>query len=351
MKPALFAVLSLLVLTTACQQATEPVIKQQFLAFGTLIEVSYYAVEQHRADAATQAVEALFLQEHHDWHAWQPGPLQDLNQAIAAGKPATVPASILTLIRLGQRYEQQSQGYFNPAIGQLLRLWGFQQDEAPQWQAPDPAAIEAITARKPSSLQLHIEKDRVRSENSAVQLDFGAFAKGYGIGRAMELLQSLGIDNAVVNAGGDLCVSGRHGQRLWQIGIRHPRKPGVIASVAMQPGSCVFTSGDYERYVEKDGQRINHILNPKTGYPATQSRAVTVIDNDPTRADAAATALFVAGPEHWQEIAAAMNIHYVFLIDNQGRLYMNPAMAERLDINRDDEPAIMVSRPLPLTTP
>ena len=338
----------LCLLLFACNRNQEQIISQQFFAFGTLIDISYSGISKDQAVTATQAVEAMFLQQHRAWHAWEPGALQQLNSAIAAGQSATVPDSIISLIRLAQRFERQSQGLFNPAIGQLLRLWGFQQNAAPAWQTPDPALVKNLVAKAPSSLQLTIDGNQVQSSNPAVQLDFGAFAKGYAIGKAMQKLARLGIDNALVNVGGDLCVSGRHGQRNWRAGIRHPRKPAVMASIELTPGQCVFTSGDYERYTEQRGKRIHHIIDPETGYSATGSRSVTVVTDDPSLADAAATALFVAGPERWQTIARAMRVETVLLIDAQNTLHMTPAMAELLQLQDNTESEIRISKPVPL---
>lgn len=339
----------LCLLISACSQQREQIISQQFFAFGTLIDISYSAISNARAVRATQSIEAMFLRQHHAWHAWEPGALQKLNHAIAAGKTITVPDSIITLIRLGQQYEKHSQGRFNPAIGLLLRQWGFQQNEAPVWQAPDPAKIKALVALAPSSLQLRIQGNQVSSRNPAIQLDFGAFAKGYAVGKAMQKLEQMGIHNALVNAGGDLCVIGRHSQRNWRVGIRHPRKSAVLASVELKPGQCVFTSGDYERYAEQDGKRIHHIINPATGYSATETRSVTVVANNPSLADAAATALFVAGPEHWTTIARGLQVDTVLLVDAQNTLHMTPAMAELLQLENDTGPEIRISAPVPLT--
>jgi thiamine biosynthesis lipoprotein len=335
-------------LISGCNRAQNEVISQQFFAFGTLIDISYFGINKAQAIAATQAVEALFLEQHRTWHAWEPGALQDLNRAIATGQAATPPASIIKLIRLAQQFEKQSQGLFNPAIGKLLRVWGFQQNDAPQWQSPDPASIQALVALAPSSLQLNIDGNKVTSKNPAVQLDFGAFAKGYALGKAIEILSGNGVHNALINAGGDLCVSGKPGERNWQIGIRHPRKTGVMASIELAAGQCLFTSGDYERFTEQDNKRIHHIINPKTGYSATGARAVTVLADSPALADAAATALFVAGPKQWQSIARAMQINYVLMVDAKGILHMTPAMAELLKIESNFEPEIRINNPVPL---
>jgi len=116
---------------------------------------------------------------------------------------------------------------------------------------------------------IHIDGTLVESHNSDVQLSLGAFAKGYAIDLAMEYLQSQGIENAVINAGGDLRVIGQHGERPWRIGIRHPREDGMIAWLDAEANESIFTSGDYERFYMHDGKRYHHTRDPRTGYHAT----------------------------------------------------------------------------------
>ena len=312
-----------------CQPARDESYNEQLFAFGTLIDISFYGVPPDEARQAVQAVDALFQKQHNDWHAWQRGALDTLNQAIARGHSIETDASIVQLIRLGQQFEISSNGLFNPAIGQLLGLWGFQQDE-PATTAPDPAAITAWLNNKPSSLQIDIDKQRIHSRNPRVKLDFGGFAKGYSVAKAVALLEQRGIHNLIVNTGGDLCMRGRHGDRPWRIGIRSPEGTGVLASIDLEGPQCVFTSGDYERYFEVDGQRYHHILDPRSGYPARSTRSVTVLSNDAALADAAATALFIAGPQQWAAVARQMGINEVLLIDSRGTAYITPALSGRI---------------------
>jgi thiamine biosynthesis lipoprotein len=189
---------------------------------------------------------------------------------------------------------------------------------------------------------LVLEGTHVSSTNRAVQLDFGAFAKGYGVGRAVEHLRRMGIENLIVNAGGDLRAIGAHGNRPWRIGISNPTAQGVIASVEINHDECVFTSGDYERFFEFRNRRYHHIIDPRTGYPARGTTSVTVIHKDGGTADAAATALFIAGPDQWQTIAHAMGVRDVLLIDGQGRARMTPSMAKRIQFEIDPPPLVMV---------
>ena len=122
-------------------------------------------------------------------------------------------------------------------------------------------------------------------------LNFGAFAKGYAIDQSMKHLHAEGIQNVVINAGGDLSVSGSHGERPWRIGIRHPRKEQSLAWIDARDNESIFTSGDYERFYFYNNKRYHHILDPSTGYPAWGTASVTVIHDNAGEADAAATAI------------------------------------------------------------
>lgn len=312
-----------------CARPSHPVYQQQLFAFGTLIDITLVDVEPQAAREAVQAIDAMYQRQHRDWHAWQRGQLTALNDAIAAGRSQQVDPSIATLIGLAQRFESLSDGLFNPAIGQLLALWGFQQD-APPSTPPARTAIEQWRTAAPSSLQLSVEGTRVSSSNRSVKLDFGGFAKGYSVAKAVELLQTRGIENLVVNAGGDLCLRGRRGDRPWRIGIRAPDGNGVLASIELEGAHCVFTSGDYERGFDYQGRHYHHILDPRTGYPALHTRSVTVVAGDAALADAAATALFVAGPQDWQAVARSMAVSDVLLVDDKDTAYVTDTLAEQI---------------------
>jgi len=252
---------------------------------------------------------------------------------------------VLPVLEAAQRQSRASGGLFNPAIGALVALWGFHSDELPA-RPPPAERIRALLARRPAMTDLEIRGLRVRSRNPAVRLDFGGSAKGHAVDVAVARLQSLGVRDAMVDAGGDLRVIGRHGDRPWRIGIRHPRRAAVLASVALAPGEAIFTSGDYERYFIYRGRRYHHILDPRSGYPAAGAQSVTVIHDNGLDADAAATALFVAGPEAWPRVARAMGIRYVMMVAADGSVTMNPAMAERLRFEIDPPPPVTVTAPL-----
>ncbi len=341
----LFGLLFAIGLLGGCGNRGSEAIEQQFIAFGTLVNVSIFGVDEALAQQGIAAVEKEFNQLHRDWHAWEPGPLVDLNRALAERGTAEVPAVLLPLLEPAQRLSEQTGGLFNPAMGKLIALWGFQSDE-PLLAPPDKDAIAELVARHPSMADLHLDGTHLTTTNRAVQLDFGAFAKGVAIDRAIEQLQALGITNAIVNAGGDLRAIGRHGDRPWRIGIRNPRGPGVLAVIEPADDESIFTSGDYERGFDHNGHHYHHILDPRSGYPATGAISATVIHANAGVADAAATALMVAGAQDWVRIARELNLRHVMLIDSNGIVHMTPAMAKRVHIELEPSPPIELSEVL-----
>lgn len=329
---------------TACSKPQREFHDTQ-LIFGTLVETTLYDVDAATADKAFAILREDFGYLHFMWHPWQPGPLARTNELLALTAWFSANPSVLPVIERSRELSPKSHYLFNPAIGRLVELWGFHSDELPTGPPPDPRAIATLVRQNPTIDDIVIEGVRMKSTNPAVKLDVGAMAKGLAIDTEIEMLRKLGIRNAIINAGGDLKVLGRRGDRPWRVGIRHPRQPGVLAALDVHDGEAVFTSGDYERYYEYRGRRYHHILDPRTGYPADRSISVTVIHPDAATADAAATALFVAGPDEWLAVAGDMELRYVMLMDKQGRIHMTPAMAERLRF-RDPPGTVLLGEPL-----
>lgn len=328
MKPFRSLLWTLLLLSiSACQQAPQEY-QREFFAMGTLVSVQLYDVPEQQAKIVLDNIEADFQAMHHDWHAWEDGPLVQLNDAIAQGKPFDIPAVLAPLLAPAMQLAERSEHLFNPALGRLFALWGFQGNA--RTQPPEQAAIAAILAQRPRMSDLVLEDSRIRSNNLAVQIDLGGFAKGWAVDRVIEKLQQHGVSNAIVNTGGDLRAIGSHGERPWRIGIRHPRQAGAIAAVEITQDAAVFTSGDYERFFEVDGKRYHHILDPRSGWPAQGTTSLTVIHPQAATADAAATALFVAGDD-WPRIAYRLGIEQVLRIRSDGRVEMTPAMQQRIE--------------------
>jgi len=342
-----YGLMLMLVVLSGCTPS-EPLQQQKFYVFGTLVEVSIWGLPASKTNPIMSTVANDLQVMHYNWHAWKPGPLTELNQAIARGESWSVPveSQLIPLLERAQQLAQHSENLFNPAIGQLIELWGFHDDELPTGPPPSAVEIEALVALKPTMADLKIKDNQVSSVNPAVQLDFGAFAKGYAIDLIIEKLREYGIHNAIVNAGGNLKAIGQPGKRPWRIGIRDPSGQGVLAAVTLTGEESVVTSGNYERYRQYQGQRYSHILDPRSGWPVESIVSVTVIDIDAALADAAATALTVAGLDDWHRIAQQLGLEYVMLVDASGQITMNPAMANRIEFQPGKQPQVVISPPL-----
>jgi FAD:protein FMN transferase len=298
--------------------------------FGTLVEIVVPERERADVERVLPEISEQFARMHRDWHVWQPGEMTELNSAFAEGRTMTVSPLLAKAIRQGQTFERLSDGLFNPAIGGLIGLWGFHSDELPVGPPPSNSAIADLVARHPSMADIRIDGNRVFSTNSAVRLDFGGFAKGAALDWAATTLKRNGVVDAVLNAGGDVNVIGSHGDRPWRVAIRDPEGWGAIASVALAPDEVLYTSGNYFRFREDQGVRYSHILDPRTGRPVGDIISASVIADTGALADAAATALSVAGPGHWRQTARGMGLTLVLLVDKNGAIHLTPQMQARI---------------------
>ncbi len=323
----------LLLSVSACQPTTQ-IYKTTIFSFGTLFQVEVSDVSKPQAERVFKAIDNDLQRMNILWHPWRAGPLGRTNSLCEMTGTFSAPASVIPLILKAKQLEAQSDNLFNPAIGKLIRLWGFQQDEFDKNKPPKAAAIQALLKANPRMSDITIKGVRFTCKNSAVRIDLGGIAKGYALEKIIEnLKQNYQVKNIMINAGGDLKAIGQHGNRPWIIGIRDPlstNRNTAMATIKAKSGDSIFTSGSYERYYLANNKRIHHIIDPRTGYPAKDSLSVTVIDPDATTADAAATALFVAGPTQWVKIAKKMGIKYVLLIDNKDNVYVTQAMLDRV---------------------
>jgi FAD:protein FMN transferase len=198
------------------------------------------------------------------------------------------------VISLGLMVGKASKGAFDMTLGRLKTLWGIDGSEHPRIPAPEEIQLALASAGQNT---LKVEGNRIIKGFPDLAVDLGGVAKGYAVDRAIEVLQQAGVENASVNAGGDIRLLGDCQGRPWRIGIQHPRrKDGLLATLAVQ-NTAVVTSGDYERFFEKDGVRYHHLFDSQTGYPASLSQSVTVVADSAAMADALATAAFVLGPD------------------------------------------------------
>jgi len=312
----------------------EPLYQNQAYVFGTLVDVSIYGEDEARAQKLSAHVLQEFQRLHDSLHAWKDGSdLDKLNKAFAQGRQIKVSPELESILTDATKLSVRSEGLFNPAIGRLIGVWGFQRDEFTPVH-PDPAEIHKWLDANPQMTDIVVENGIASSRNPAVKLDLGGYAKGYALDLAAAYLRQEKVKGALVNIGGNIIAIGSHGNRPWRVGIQHPRKAGPIATLNLPNGWAIGTSGDYQRYFEMDGKRYCHIIDPRTGYPSDQMQAVTVLippaPNAGTLSDVDSKPLFISGKNGWREAAKNMGVEYALLIDPIGTISLTSAMRQRL---------------------
>ena len=326
--------LILLVLLAGCGGQVH---RQQSYVFGTLVEVTLYGEPEDKARRVAAQVLRDFDAMHRAFHAWQPGDLERLNGILSQarhGTPAQAEVSpeLAAMLKDVARLAELGEDLFNPAIGNLVRLWGFHSDTF-EPRLPDTKAIENLVKAHPRLADLAISGTHVTSTNPAVRLDLGGYAKGYALDKAAAYLKSQGVKNALINIGGNILALGAKGRAPWRVGIQHPRKAGALATLELKDGEAIGTSGDYQRYFETEGKRFCHLIDPRTGWPADRTQAVTVIaqgEHAGTLSDVASKPLFIAGPEAWPRLAGRLGIGEVLFVAADGAVSATRTMAGRL---------------------
>jgi len=210
-----------------------------------------------------------------------------------------------------------TDGSFDITVGPLVNLWGF----GPGDIVNEPPLDENISTMLRSVGYKHLQTDcaqpALKKDIAELVLDMSAFGKGYATDRVAAILDEAGIENYLVEVGGELRLRGHNADNAkWAIGIEAPlpnqRRPHTIVHLT---NTAMATSGDYRNYFEADGTRYSHTIDTRTGRPVTHSLAsVTVVDNDGFRADALATALLVMGPDAGMELATRESMAVLFLL-------------------------------------
>ncbi len=314
----------------------EPLVHTQSYVFGTLVDISIYGESEAKAHQVTAQVLQNFQQLHHQLHAWkETSELSQLNQAFAAGnQPIKVAPELSKMLLQATQLSIQSDGLFNPALGHLINVWGFQRDEFTPVQIND-ADIQKWVKAKPVMSDIVIKNEMVYSNNPAVRLDLGGYAKGYALDQAAKILREQGVKNALVNIGGNIIALGAHGDKPWRVGIQHPRIAKPMAMLELLDGWAVGTSGDYQRYFELNGQRYCHILDPRSGYPSQGTQAVTVLippgENAGVMSDVASKPIFISAENAKAEAAKKMHVAFYLIINAQGKITVSAGMNQRLN--------------------
>ncbi len=233
---------------------------------------------------------------------WVPtSDVSRINAAAGNGEWISVAPETFLVLEKSLWIARESRGAFDITVGAFKGLWKFDEDNdgsLPQ-RADVLRALKLVDYR---GLLLDAAQSQARLARAGQSLTLGGIAKGLVVDRAVAELRAAGLTDFLMQAGGDLYAAGKRGDRDWKVGIQDPRAQGhdersVDTSFALLSlhDSAFNTSGDYERFILRDGKRYHHILDPRTGYPVSHTRSVTVLAASSFVADTLDTAAFVHG--------------------------------------------------------
>lgn len=325
-----------------------PVVRERLLIWGTEATIDIADAEPAKARAAIGEAAAAMVRLTGEWHAWQPSDLLRINEALRRGEEAEAPESVIALVERVRPLVRKTGRLFDPGIGGLIALWGFHTDQYPiSTPAPGEEAIAAWLAERPSMLDLRIESGRLSSpDNRLVQLDFGGIGEGAAVEIAAGILREHGVRDALLTLGGDMLAMGRRGERPWRVAIEDPLvgAGALLAQLDLRDGEGLFTSGNYARFrVAPDGQRWPHILDPRSGRPATGTALAAVLGRDPVVGDAMSTVLMIGGPARFAELLHRLDLSCALLLTEHNELLITKAMLDRIDLQRQ---ALMLGPPI-----
>jgi thiamine biosynthesis lipoprotein len=231
-------------------------------------------------------------------------------------QPFHATADFLEVVAEAQRVARLTGGAFDITVGPLVDIWGFGPSGATE--APDDETLRDLVAVTGfEQLEVDVEGGTLRKARQDCRIDLSAIAKGFGADRVSEALTRRGLRNHMVEVGGEVCARGFNmGGRPWRIGIERPDIQGrSVQLVVPLADLSLATSGDYRNFFERDGVRISHTIDPRTGRPISHNLAsVSVIHASCMTADALATALGVLGPEEGFDLAEQGAIPAYFLV-------------------------------------
>jgi len=272
-------------------------VQRSRVSMGTAVQLSAWTTDEAAAVAAFDRAFLEFDRLDALMSVWKEGS-DILRINATAGKSAVaVSPEVREVLHASQEVSEWTAGKFDVTFAALAGLWKFDQDI--DGRVPDRSQI---APRLPlidyRGLQIDDRAGTASLARAGMQVNLGGIGKGYAIDRAVTILRGGGLTDFMIQAGGDLFVAGRRGDRPWRVGLQDPRgAPDTLFAAIELTDAAFSTSGDYERFFMRDGRRYHHILDPDTGEPALRSRSVTIMAKTSTVADGLSTGVFILGAE------------------------------------------------------
>ncbi len=311
--------------------AQQKLYDRELLLMGTTFQISVTANNEHAANKAIDAAINEIQRIENLISAWKDSSETSRINRNAGIKPVKVSPELYGLISRCIKISELTDGAFDITFGGVGSLYTFDHEE--HTLPKDSLIKEYLSKVGYQGIILDDDKRTVYLKQKGMEIGFGSIGKGYAANRAKHLLQSnLSFNNGVVNASGDLNAWGKNIDKPWSIGIANPENHQEIIAWLEAHNNAIVTSGDYEKYFTNNGKRYSHIINPKTGYPATGLKSVTIITRDAEIADALATSVFVLGEKEGMKLIEQLNGIECLLIDDENNVLTSKGL--KIDIEK-----------------
>lgn len=295
---------------------------------GTKVSVALYLEDEVKAEQAVAAVMAEMRRIDASFSPYiETSELSRVNRLApkaSASAPLAISAELSYLIDKSLYYSRISEGTFDITFASLARYYDYRKKLSPSEQQREEL-LPVINYRL-----VHLDKTRntLWFGHPKVYIDLGGIAKGYAVDRAIEVVRGYGVRHASVTAGGDSRVIGDKLGRPWLVGIKNPRADKVAITLPLE-NVAVSTSGDYERYfIDSKGERVHHIINPRTGKSATGGvTSVTILGPEGIDTDALSTTVFILGAEKGLALINSLPGYDAVIITEEGKVRYSQGMA------------------------
>ena len=313
--------LTILLLLISCSTYADWVVRDEHI-MGTKIHVEVWSEnEAIGIQAAQMAMDEMHIVNETMSPYIKTSELSRVNKFAALGT-VTVGPALFELIQKAEYFSELTNGAFDITFASAGHLYNYREGEKPE-QDTLSNVLDAINYRH---IRLQEEGRDISFLKRGVKIDLGGIAKGHAVDQAIGRLEAMGIKHALVSAGGDTRILGDRKGRPWYIGIRDPsNKEKMIVKLPII-NEALSTSGDYERYFEKDGVRYHHILNPRTGDSAREVKSVSVLGPVATDTDALSTSVFVMGVKEGLKLIESLQGYEAVIVDQHGNLHYSSGL-------------------------
>lgn len=312
----------------SCNQPT--IYEHKALIFGTILEIKFYDVPQEKIDLALKKIIFKLEDLNKKFHPWEDSLINKFNNS---NELIECDDDFTSILKKAKEYEIYTSGSFNPAIGEIIKLWGFHTDNI-KGKIPEANDIKVILDSNPSMKQIKFNDLCLSKNNEQLKIDLGGMIKGLSLDIAKQVYNDLDIKNVLTNFGGNVYAHGKPKKRFWEIAIINPiDNKKLLAKLELMPGETIGTSGDYEKYFLHDNRKYSHLIDPKNGYPGTNFSSVTIVippgKDAGIKSDVLSKPLFFS--QNINQTSKVLDLDLFLLTDHKKNILISEKLLKRIN--------------------